>query len=136
MKSKTITFEEVEYEIRSFGFFKANRILMGTLMPLFKSVSNTISSMQEGEQDMKKMFAVIFAELNEERVEEVRRKMLDNIYVDGNKFNADEIDDYELGLELVQESITLNYSSLGKLGRKLMAMLPTDLVESLTDEEQ
>lgn len=136
MKSKTITFEEVEYEIRSFGFFKANRILMGTLMPLFKSVSNTISSMQEGEQDMKKMFAVIFAELNEESVEEVLRKMLDNIYVDGNKFNADEIDDYELGLELVQESITLNYSSLGKLVRKLMAMLPTDLVESLTDEEQ
>ena len=85
---------------------------------------------------MKKMFAVIFAELNEESFEEVLRKMLDNIYVDGNKVTADEIDDYELGLELVQESITLNYSSLGKLVRKLMAMLPTDLVESLTDEEQ
>lgn len=126
MKSKTITFEEVEYEIRSFGFFKANRILIGTLMPLFKSISGTLGNMTQGEQDLKEMFTVIMSELNEDSVEDILKKMLSNIYVNGTKFNADEIEDYELGLDLVQESIMLNYSSLGKLGRKLMEMLPTE----------
>ncbi|NRA93812.1 MAG: hypothetical protein HRU26_14255 [Psychroserpens sp.] len=135
MKSKTITFEEVEYEIRSFGFFKANRILVGTLVPLFKSISGTLQGLEEGQVDMKEMFTAVASELSEDKVEEVLKKMLSNIYVDGNLFEADNIDDYELGIELVQESIILNYSSLGKLIRKLMAMLPTDLVEEWTETQ-
>ena len=134
MKSKTITFEEVDYEIRSFGFFKANRILVGTLIPLFKSISGTLQGLEEGQVDMKEMITVISEELSIEAVEEVMKKMLSNIYVEGEPFNADDIDDFELGLELIQESIVLNYSSLGKLVRKLMAMLPTDLMEDLEEE--
>ena len=134
MKSKTITFEEVDYEIRSFGFFKANRILVGTLIPLFKSISGTLQGLEEGQVDMKEMITVISEELSIEAVEEVMKKMLSNIYVEGESFNADDIDDFELGLELIQESIVLNYSSLGKLVRKLMAMLPTDLMEDLEEE--
>ena len=134
MKSKTITFEEVDYEIRSFGFFKANRILVGTLIPLFKSISGTLQGLEEGQVDMKEMITVISEELSIEAVEEIMKKMLSNIYVEGEPFNADDIDDFELGLELIQESIVLNYSSLGKLVRKLMAMLPTDLMEDLEEE--
>ena len=134
MKSKTITFEEVDYEIRSFGFFKANRILVGTLIPLFKSISGTLQGLEEGQVDMKEMITVISEELSIEAVEEVMKKMLSNIYVEGEPFNADDIDDFELGLELIQESIVLNYSSLGKLVRKLMAMLPTDMMEDLEEE--
>ena len=134
MKSKTITFEEVDYEIRSFGFFKANRILVGTLIPLFKSISGTLQGLEEGQVDMKEMITVISEELSIEAVEEVMKKTLSNIYVEGEPFNADDIDDFELGLELIQESIVLNYSSLGKLVRKLMAMLPTDLMEDLEEE--
>ena len=134
MKSKTITFEEVDYEIRSFGFFKANRILVGTLIPLFKSISGTLQGLEEGQVDMKEMITVISEELSIEAVEEVMKKMLSNIYVEGESFNADDIDDFELGLELIQESIVLNYSSLGKLVRKLMAMLPTDMMEDLEEE--
>lgn len=134
MKSKTITFEEVDYEIRSFGFFKANRILVGTLIPLFKSISGTLQGLEEGQVDMKEMITVISEELSIEAVEEIMKKMLSNIYVEGEPFNADDIDDFELGLELIQESIVLNYSSLGKLVRKLMAMLPTDMMEDLEEE--
>ncbi len=129
MKSKTITFEEVEYEIRSFGFFKANRILVGTLVPLFKSISGTLQGLEEGQIDMKEMITAITSELSEDSVEDVLKKLLSNIYVEGKLINGDDIDDYGLGLELVQEAIVLNYSSLGKLIRKLMATLPTDLME-------
>ena len=129
MKSKTITFEEVEYEIRSFGFFKANRILVGTLAPLFKSISGTLQGLEEGQIDMKEMITAITSELSEDSVEDVLKKLLSNIYVEGKLINGDDIDDYGLGLELVQEAIVLNYSSLGKLIRKLMATLPTDLME-------
>jgi hypothetical protein len=126
MKSKTITFEEVEYEIRSFGFFKANRILMGTLMPLFKSMSSTVSDMQTGEQDLSEMAVKIAESLTVESLEEVLKNMLSNIYVDEVKFDPDTIDDYELGIELTKEAVLLNYSSLGKLARKLMDMLPNE----------
>ena len=129
MKSKTITFEEVEYEIRSFGFFKANRILVGTLAPLFKSISGTLQGLEEGQIDMKEMITAITSELSEDSVEDVLKKLLSNIYVEGKLINGDDIDDYGLGLELVQEAIVLNYSSLGKLIRKLMATLPTGLME-------
>ncbi len=129
MKSKTITFEEVDYEIRSFGFFKANRILVGTLVPLFKSISGTLQGLEEGQIDMKEMITAITSELSEDSVEDVLKKLLSNIYVEGKLINGDDIDDYGLGLELVQEAIVLNYSSLGKLIRKLMATLPTGLME-------
>jgi len=131
MKSKTITFEEVEYEIRSFGFFKANRILLGTLLPLFKSISSTVGDMVEGEQDLKEMFVQIVGHLSEDSVEEVLKKMLSNIYVGGALFDPDNIGDYELGLELTQEAVMLNYSSLGKLVGKLMAMLPKEVEEEV-----
>jgi hypothetical protein len=133
MKSKTITFEEVEYEIRSFGFFKANRILVGTLVPLVKSISGTLQGMEEGSTDVKGMITSIMGELTEDTVEEVLKKLLSNIYVDNKLYDADDIGDFGLGLELAQEAITLNYSSLGKLMRKLMEMLPTDLVEMEED---
>lgn len=126
MKSKTITFEEVEYEIRSFGFFKANRILLGTLLPLFKNISGSLSSMKEGEQDLKEMFSLILQELNPEAVEDVMKKMLSNIYVEDKKFNPDNIEDFELGIDLIQASVELNYSSLGKIIGKLTDMLPED----------
>ena len=126
MKSKTITFEEVEYEIRSFGFFKANRILLGTLLPLFKNISGSLSSMKEGEQDLKEMFASILQELNPEAVEDVMKKMLANIYVDDKKFDPNDIEDFGLGIDLIQGSIELNYSSLGKIIGKLTDMLPED----------
>ena len=63
MKSKTITFEEVEYEIRSFGFFKANRILLETLLPVLKDVSHALSGMKKGQQDLKQMTGVILNKL-------------------------------------------------------------------------
>ena len=135
MKSKTITFEEVEYEIRSFGFFKANRILLGTLMPIFKQVSQTVGTMKEGEQDLGEMVAIIANTLDVEVLEDISKKLLSNIYVDGTLFDANDLDDYELGLDLMQEAVVLNYSSLGKLVGKLMKMLPDELEETKSEQD-
>mgnify|MGYP000315256660 CR=1 FL=1 len=104
-------------------------MLCGTLVAVYKLISGVLQGIEEGEVDMKVMITAITSELAEDKLEDELKKMLSNIYVDGKLFEADNIDDYELGIELIQESIILNYSSLGKLVRKLMAMLPTDLVE-------
>ncbi len=133
MKSKTITFEEVEYEIRSFGFFKANRILLETLLPVFKDVSHTLSGMKKGQQDVKQMTGVILNKLNPESAINIMEQLLGNVYIEGKKAQGEDIDDYELGLELLQESIKLNYSSLGKLIGKLMALMPDE--EELPETE-
>ena len=140
MKSKTITFEEVEYEIRSFGFFKANRILLGSILPVFKKVSTSIGGMKLGQQNTKEMIATIMSDLDADKVEDIMKKLLSNVYVDGVQLKGEDIDDFGLGIELLQESVILNYSSLGKLLRKLMEMLPEDDYEeeeeNLSEEEE
>ena len=124
MKNKYVKVEDKEFEIRSFGFFKANRILIGTLLPVIKDASTAISQLEgDGDIDMSGIISSIMSTLEEDKVIEIMTRLLENIYLKDVKIDADELEMDE-GYELLQGVIELNYSSLGKLLGKLTEMLP------------
>ena len=131
MKTKMIKMEDRTVELKSMGFFRANRLLMGMLFPLFETVVPLVADMDEEKSSMDDIMAGVIDALDSDVLENIIIGLLnDRIFVNGSPI---EIEDLELGegYELAFEAISLNYSSLGKLFGKLKKMLPKEMLEKL-----
>jgi len=131
MKKDFIKHEEVNYEIRSMGFFKANALLMGTLKPLLPLIGDITGAIKGGienldEGDLSKLLFKLMNSLEADQVNDILREILSETYVDNKKLDLDTIVDYELPVKLIPVIFKLNFSTLGKLLGKLEDLLPED----------
>ena len=134
MKKEFIKHDDVTYEIRSMGFFKANTLLMGSLMPLIPLIGDVAGAIKGGidsmeDTEMSALLLKLLTSINAEELNALLSEIFSEVYVDNKKFDPDTIEDYELPIKIIPVIYKLNFSTLGKLIGKMLTDEETPLPE-------
>ncbi len=129
MKEAIVKHEDVTYKLKSLGFFKANRLLFKLIGPLTPILTGIDRSSEDS------LLSQIVPLIDPDLFEDIVKTLLEGTLKDGEKMDLEELD-YELAVELIQEAIKLNYSSLGKLLAKLKSMIPASVLAKIEEKTQ
>ena len=124
MKKEIVEYKDTQYEVRSIGFFKANALLIDTVLPIFPLISDLRDLFAKGidnasTEDLTSALLNLMSSLDSQTINKILREGLSGVYVNHTKFDPNEIDDYELLAKLLPAIYRVNYSTLGKLLGKL-----------------
>ena len=127
MKTEEITFENKTYTLKALGFFSANRLLMDTLSPILTALM-AVKGEKENVNDKTSLVPVLLTKLDADTQEKITRKLLEGVEEDGEKLDLECLD-YELAIELLKGAVALNYSSLGKMLKRLQDKIPSEILQ-------
>jgi hypothetical protein len=120
LKTKQVLIEEVSYDIKSWGFFRANAILIDNLVPLLPVIIDAVDGLDSGAEgktdhkDIGRLVMGIAKKLQEGEFEKLVKILTSNVTVDGRGLTEDDME-YEMLIELIKEVLKHNFSSLGKM---------------------
>lgn len=138
-KTIKIDYNETEYAIKQFGFFKANKVIKKYLTPILPKLAELTKDADKEDREGMDMIPVLVSAVEdypEELVESMFKDMFDEITINDKKLDVDEhcAGDYGLVIFLLAEVIHLNYNSFFDAGNGFKKSKLAQLFQKETQE--